>query len=138
MQYFIKKEKYNHEIVMIDVEKIKGYAFSPKNNIDYGLKINSMIVIKPSLITKIVKRKIKSKLDKYLSIIIEEDSSDDDVREALDDIARFKYLVNYKYKFYLEDKYLKLLDKKINLLEQQYENLVSLMPEQELENERSR
>ena len=51
------------------LEKINGYKIKPKNSFDYkNIKVNSMIIIKPSFIEKILKKKIKRKL-KQLSIL---------------------------------------------------------------------
>ena len=125
-QYFISKEKYNGEIVYLNLEKLKGYKINPKNNYNYdGIKVNEMIIIKPSLIEKVIKRKIKSKLDYYLKMIIDNldgNDSDDDTRIALDDLQRYKKIINDKYSIYLDEKYMALLNKKINVFERELKN----------------
>ena len=73
--------------------------------------------MKPSFIEKILKKKIKRKLNLYLNYIIEESGDDDSCRVALNNINRYKDIVEYKYRKYLDDKYINLLLKKINLLE---------------------
>ncbi|MBR1717962.1 MAG: hypothetical protein IJ715_01675, partial [Bacilli bacterium] len=63
-------------------------------------------------------RKNKIKLNYYLNYIIEESDDDSsDLREVLDNIERYKGIIEYKYRKYLDDKYINLLNKKINLLE---------------------
>mgnify|MGYP003302957659 CR=1 FL=1 len=62
------------------------------------------------------------KLDLYLKLIIKfiesEDSGDgESLREALNDLTRYKNIIAYKYRKYLDEKYLKLLLKKISILE---------------------
>ena len=121
--YYINKKNPNKEIIYLDYDKLKGFDFSPKNSIKYdGIVVNKMVIIKPSMIEKILKRKIKKKLDLYLKLIIKFiESSDSDnsesIREALNDLTRYKSIVAYKYKKYLDEKYLRLLIKKISLLE---------------------
>ena len=121
--YYINKKNPNKEIIYLDFDKLKGFDFSPKNNVKYdGIVVNKMVIIKPSMIEKVLKRKIKKKLDLYLKLIIKFiESSDSDngesIREALNDLTRYKSIVAYKYKKYLDEKYLRLLIKKISLLE---------------------
>ncbi len=125
-QYLISKEKYNGEIVYLNCEDLKGYKINPKNNYSYdGIKVNEMIIIKPSLIEKIIKRKVKNKLDYYLKLIIDNldgNDSDDDTRIALDDLQRYKKIINDKYSIYLDEKYMVLLNKKINVFERELKN----------------
>ncbi len=121
--YNIIKEQYNGDKVYIDYTKIDGFKFKPRNNINYGgIKVNSLIIIKPSFIEKLLKKKIKKKLDLYLNYIIslmenDDDTDPTDLREALNDLARYKSIVEYKYNKYLDDKYITLLLRKINILE---------------------
>ena len=111
--YYINK-KNNNELIYLDFDKLKGFDFSPKNSFKYdGIVVNKMVIIKPSMIEKILKRKIKHKLDLYLRLImrfIESDDSDngESIREALNDLTRYKSIINHKYKKYLDEKYLKL------------------------------
>lgn len=116
MKYLISKAKYNNEVIYLDIDKIKGYTVTPKNNLKYdGIKIQEMVIIKPSLIEKIIKRKIKMHLDYYIKLILE-DSDDDSTREALGSLERYRMLINEKYILFLDSKYLKLLNKKIDIL----------------------
>ena len=124
-QFFISKKNYNGEVVFVNSDKINGYKISPKNNYPYeGIKVNEMIIIKPSLIEKIIKRKIKNRLDFYLKIIILnlDDDSSDDTRIALDDLARYKKVIKEKYSIYLDEKYMALLNKKISVIERELKN----------------
>ena len=82
-----------------------------------------MMIINTSFVEKILKRKVQKKLDIYLKYIIEMiDSEDDDagkLEEALNDLERFKSIVNNNYKKYLDEKYINILNKKMNLLTQE-------------------
>jgi len=150
-RYMIAKGTYNGNITFIDYDKIDGLKISPKNKIEYpGIKVNSMIIIKPSFIEKILKRKIKIKLEYYLSYIISLISSDDDddtaFRQALNSLTRFKDVIEYKYRKYLDDKYINILLKKLDLLEKEVkskliykqleENKKYIVPEEKVEERR--
>lgn len=131
--YYIYKKGNTQEIIYLDYNKLKGFGFSPKNSVKYdGIVVNKMVIIKPSMIEKVLKRKIKRKLDLYLKLIInfidsEDSSSGDALREALNDLSRYKSIIKYKYKKYLDEKYLKILSRKIGLLEYELNvRLVSL------------
>lgn len=124
--YIIDKEKRINQIININTNKLKGFQVLPQNNVEYpGVEVNSMLVIKPSFIEKVLKKKIKRKLDYYLRYIIniidESDSDPDDapLRHALNDLTRYKEMVQNKYQKYLDDKYINLLMKKISLLERE-------------------
>jgi len=121
--YYIYKKGNTSEIIYLDYNKLKGFGFSPQNNVKYdGIVVNKMVIIKPSMIEKVLKRKIKRKLDLYLKLIVKfiesEDSSDSStIREALNDLSKYQNIVKYKYRKYLDEKYLKILLKKIAILE---------------------
>lgn len=129
--YIVTENKYDNQKIKIDISKIEGFKFSPKNSTEYlGIEVNSMLVVKPSFIDKLLKKKTKRKLDYYLkyliSILDSDDTSDDSFRQALDDIARYKGIIEYKYRKYLDDKYINLLLKKINLIERELKNKVAV------------
>ena len=120
--YYIYKKGDEKSIVCLDYDKISGYKFVPKNKVKYdGIKVNQIMIINQSMIEKVLKRKIKNKLELYLKMIVNFIESDDDsgtaYREALDDLSKYKSIVLYKYRKYLDEKYLKLLLKKISILE---------------------
>ena len=137
--YFIHKKNDNKKIIYIDYDKIGGFNFQPQNNVKYdGIKVNKMVVVKPSMIEKILKRKIKRKLDLYLKLMIkyieEDDGTNDGVlREALNDLTRYKEIIAYKYRKYLDTKYLNALFKKIAILEYELNSRISLYEEYEEE-----
>jgi hypothetical protein len=121
--YYINKKDSSKEIIYLDFDKLKGFNFSPKNSMKYdGIVVNKMVIIKPSMIEKVLKKKIKKKLDLYLKLIIkfiesENGDNGESIREALNDLTRYKNIIAYKYRKYLDEKYLKLLIKKIAVLE---------------------
>lgn len=116
--YVIAKTKNNGEITFIDYN-INGFKLMPKNSVEYpGIEVNSIMLIKPSFINKVLKRKNKIKLNQYLKYIIDEaDDDSSNISEVLNDIERYKGVIEYKYRKYLDDKYINLLNKKLDLLE---------------------
>ena len=121
--YYVCKKGDDRQILYLDYDKLKGFDFQPQNNVKYdGIIVNKMVIIKPSMIEKVLRKKIKKKLDLYLKLIIkfienDDGSSGDALREALNDLSRYKNIIEYKYRKYLDEKYLRILLKKIFLLE---------------------
>ena len=116
-QYLISKKNYNGEIVYLNIDKNNGYKINPKNKVPYeGVKVNEMVVIKPDMIQKIIKRKIKNKLDFYLNYLLN-DEDESDTRIALDDLQRYRLFVSKKYYIFLDGKYIALLNNKFDILE---------------------
>lgn len=121
IKYLLIKDK-KEEKIETDLKKIPGFVFNPQNNIKYdGIVIDELKLTKPELIEKILKKKIKRKLSLYTQLIIELiDSSEEDdgtIDIVLNDLERYKRVINNNYKAYLSKKYLDLLHKKIELLE---------------------
>jgi len=121
--YSIVKDDYSNQVIYCEAKDISGFTFKPLNKVKYdGIKVNEMMIVKPVFIEKILKRKIKRKLEMYLQYIIsildDEDGGDlTGLRSALNDLSRYKDTVNYRYQAYLDKKYVTLLLKKIELLE---------------------
>ncbi|MCI8544996.1 MAG: hypothetical protein HFH09_02060 [Bacilli bacterium] len=123
--YSIIKGKFDNQSMVSDFQKRNGYRLVPKNNVEYdGIMVNQLVIINQSFIEKVLKKKIKRKLDLYLKLIIdtlrEEDTSSDagvTLRNALNDLSRYRDIVEYKYQKYLDEKYVSLLLQKIALLE---------------------
>lgn len=140
--YYVCKKGNDRQIVYLDYNKLKGFGFSPKNNVKYdGIVVNKMVIIKPSMIEKVLRRKIKRKLDLYLKLIIkfiesEDSSNGDSLKEALNDLSRYKNIIEYKYKKYLDEKYLKILFKKISLLEYELNSKLISISDYEYEGEK--
>ena len=135
MKYSIVKNYYGDKIC-IDYKLLKGFEFKPKNNIKYkGIKVDSLTIIKKSFVEKLLKKKVKRKLDFYLNYIINNMDEDDSetaggLNEILNDIARYKAIIEYKYRKFLEEEYINLLLKKINVIE--HELKLKLLYKQEM------
>lgn len=126
-KYTYAKDECINEDVVINTKKLKGLKVTPKNDIKYDTgRIDEVVLIDTTVIDNVLKRKIKNKLDDYLEYvmdIVEDDDTDGDtIREAKDDLARYKSIVRNKYKKYLNERYIELLSKKIELLEYELNN----------------
>ena len=83
-----------------------------------------MLIIKPSFVEKVLKRKTKRKLEKYLEFIINILDSDDSnnsgkIEIALNDLTRYKSIIKNNYRIYLDNLYYELLMKKIDVIEKE-------------------
>ena len=111
----------NGSIIMLDKKSLEGINFNPKNSKDYGIAVSKMIIVKPSIVKSLLIKSTKRKLDKFIRMIAEliddDDTSDESLREALNDVSRYRNIVEYKYNKYLEEKYLEKLIAKIDILE---------------------
>ena len=147
-RYVLCKSNNNKELVYLNYNLSDGFKFKPRNKVEYnGIKVNQMVIINQSFIEKILKRKVKRKLDSYLHFLIMLlDSSDEDpsrLMHALNDIERYRRTIINKYRKYLDKKYIELLLQKINVLERQMKEKLLLcmqkeLPQEELEQERRR
>lgn len=122
--YIIERHKYDDQNIKLESNKMNGFKITPKNEIMYdGVVVNSLLLMKPSFIEKILKKKNKKKLEYYLQymILLTEDDNQEPgaISEILNDLSRYKDIVEYKYRKYLDDKYIDLLLKKVNLLERE-------------------
>lgn len=141
----VKNNKFQ-KIKKINLKKLKGFSFKPKNkSLKNGVKVNKLVIINPSFTETILKKKIKNKLELYLRFIIslldEDDDSDiTDLRAALNDLTRYRQIIEKKYLLYLDKKYGEMLLRKIDMLEEELKKkIVNFQPkEKEEEIRRSR
>ena len=120
--YFVTKKGQEGNIVCFDGEVSNGFQITPKNQLQYeGITVQKLVIIKPSFISKLLKRKIQKKLERYLNYIVEvidsDDESDGDLNEILSELTRYKDILEYQYRKYLDKEYVDLMSKKIEVLE---------------------
>lgn len=124
-KYTIVKEDIEYKFKCKKDDKIEEYKLYPKNSFPYrGIPVESISLINPSLIENVIKKKIKRKLDfylKYLIEVVDNDDTGESHREALNELEKFKSMIEYKYRKFLNDRYVNLVNKKISLLEKQIE-----------------
>lgn len=135
-----KRIKYK-KMLKMKIRKTTGFAIKPKNSFTYdGIEVNKLLILKKRFIANLLKKKIKRKLDIYLDLIIDDTDSDSDqsaYKEHLDNVSRFKDIIKYKYKKYLDKKYLEFLTKKILVLEYELNSKLINIKYNELEEEKT-
>ena len=127
-QYLVSGSKYDGNLIYMD-ESLNGFKVKPKKNLKYdGIKVSNLVLINPSFIDKVLKRKTKIRLEYYLKLIIDqmddEESDPTNLRNALNDLTRYKSIVRNNYSKYLEQKYIKLLLNKINIIESELKSRI--------------
>ena len=117
-------DKDNNEIVYgyIDYNKMTGFKIKPQNTIPYeGVEVSRLTLVKPELISNVLKRKTKHKLDEYLTFLFTIIDDDDDDPETLElvisDVDRYKNIIINKYSKFLDKKYIKRLIKQVGMVE---------------------
>ena len=145
IHYLIKRD---NKVYYIKYEVLDGFTFIPDKSvfIDDGVIVAKIIIFKPEFIEYVLKRKIRNKLNLYLSMILwsaDDDSSDDPeyVRAVMDDITRYRALVINRYRKYLEDRYVEMLLTKISIIEEELKAkyiYLTYEKEEKLENHKSR
>ena len=87
--------------------------------------ILSLKLIDHKAINNILKRKARIYLEDYVKYLkyLEDNSDPDDgsnIRQAIDQLERYKSLVKHKYRSFLDEKTFKLLISKINILQSNF------------------
>ncbi len=121
-KFVCKKDSKTDVITYMEYENLKGFDVHPKKyaSFDDMINVDSMVVINPSLIEKLINKKVKRTIDKILimlSLISEDDP--DSCGLVLDEVARLKGLINEKYKNYVDSKTFKALCKRVGILEKE-------------------
>ena len=124
INYLIVKDKDNKSVTYFEYDKIEGYNLKPKNTpIKDCIHVNKMIIVNPSLIDTLVTKKINNRFKKLIKLISylyeENDETGEGYRLALNEISKFRMELINKYKSYLSEEKLKLLDNKLSILEEE-------------------
>lgn len=122
ISYLIIKEKNSKSVTYFEYDKLKGYNLKPKNTpIKDCINVNKMVIVNPSLIDTLVTKKINNRFNKLIKLISylyeENDATGEGYRLALNEISKFRMELINKYKEYISEEKLKLLDKKLCILE---------------------
>ncbi len=129
LHYLIVKEKNKKTITYFEYNKLSGFNMASKSKnlkLKDAINVNKMIIINPSFIEKLINKKINSKIKKLLDLlntIYNNDETSEDpgsaIIEALNEVEKFKREMINKYMEYMTKEQLRLLDKKIKILEQE-------------------
>lgn len=119
-RFVVKKDARTDVISYFEYEKLKGYTFKPKDNlnVDDLINVSKLVVINPSLIEKLIDKKCKKTLEKIIKMISIIDDEDDDgnIGLVIDMIDHFRELILNKYSDYMDKKEINLLLKKLDIL----------------------
>ena len=122
-RFLVVKNKDAKDIKYFEYDKISGYNIKPNPKLKFqdAINVNRMILINPSLIEKMVDKKIKRRFDyliNLLSIVYEnDDGTGDGLELALNEAEKFRNELCNKYKQYVKEEKYELLLKKISILE---------------------
>ena len=122
-KYLVVKNKDDKAITYFEYDKIDGYDISPKKDtkIMDAINVNKVVIINPTLASKVAKKKIDIKFRKLvglLNIIFEsDDETGDALKKGLDEVEKLKSELYNKYKKHLEESEFDTMEKKIGLLE---------------------
>lgn len=121
-RFLVVKEKNSKTIKYFEYDKLHGYTVKPNPKLKFkdAINVKEMILINPSLIEKMVDRKVKKRFDyliKLLAYICDESSSDEAIDIALDEASKFRNELNNQYREYINEEKRNLLLKKITILE---------------------
>ena len=124
-KYFIVKEKNNKAITYFEYDKIEGYDLAPKKGvkIEDAINVNKVVIINPSLAEKVAKKKLDLKFRKLLQLLNIIFETDDDTgtayHEGLNEISKLRMELLNKYRKHLEDEDVAIMEKKLDILEQE-------------------
>src|SRR5574344_1277242 len=109
--YQLSKEKEVNTTVTINYKKITGYIVKPRGTFNYeGVNVNKVVLVKPSIVENVLKRKIKIRMNNLikniLNLIDEEDDDGTKINIAMDELSRHRSIINNNYRIYLDQKYI--------------------------------
>lgn len=122
-RFVVTKDEITQTITYKEYDSLKGYDFKPKNKLSKEdiINVDEMVIINPSLIEKLISKKCKKTLERILKLISfiydDDETGEESVTLALNEIAKFKELLDTKYKEYMKEKEYKLMLKKLEILE---------------------
>jgi len=120
-KYKIEKESNPY----IELENLKlnhPFTFEPNIKSEDRISVSKIEIAELNIISTIVKKRIGRQLAKLVSktmlVLTKDDNEDDeddgtDLKEALDEAAKFHAMLAYKYKLYLEREYEKEQQQKL-------------------------
>ncbi len=128
-RFLIVKNKDEKDIKYFDYDKLDGYNLTMKKDVHFAdaIDINRVIIINPTFIDKIATKKLNAKFNKLINMmqvvceVGDEDSSGEGYRIALNEATKLKQELWNKYRKYITEEKLKLMLKKIEILEDELE-----------------
>ena len=124
-KFLVVKDNDSKEIRYFDYDKIRGYNLFAKDNMHFedAIDVNRIIIIKPTFIEKIATKKMNQKFQNFINMVSavceidDEDESGECYEIVLDEANKLRMEIINKYKKYISEEKLKLVMKKIEILE---------------------
>ena len=122
--YIIKKDPISKELTYIEYEGLKetGYNITPKKNIKIknAIRVSKVIFTSPSLIEKILHKKLDKEYNKILNlvgeILVGEDDDTGRMIGVLNQVELFKSIIKNKYAKFMTTEQTDKLLKRLHLM----------------------
>ena len=135
------KNKLIDKTVLIELD---GFMMGSKNKV-YKIGENAVKDIKvvdknlaSNLVNKQVLKKYQKLINYLTELLIDDDDSGDSLREALNQIEKFRLEIKIKYRKFLKQKELEMMSKKLVVLQKEANRRLMEIQESYLEKENSR
>lgn len=136
-RYLVVKEKNDPSITYFEYDKMEGYDLSPKQNVKIkdAINVNKVVIINPSLMNKVATKKLDLKFKKllqFMSIVFnteDDETAGDAYREGLNEISKLRLEAKVKYQKYMDEEGFKILEKKLDILEQELKSRLYYLQE---------
>ncbi len=122
-RFLIVRNKEEKTIKYMEYDPREGYQITPKGNVRFedAINVDKMILISPTLISKMISKKANKRIAYLLKLINFIDSNEDEAPEAidlaLDKASKFRQEVINQYRRHLSQEEMTLLENKINIIE---------------------
>lgn len=138
IRYLVVKKKDSKEVTYFEYEKLSGVNIKPKNAKPFQecIKVNRMIVINPTLISKMTEKKMQKlfigllkNVTKLYKIALNEDDDEGSTPvfyEVLNQTERFRREILNKNRKHLTEEQAHLFDKKLDILANQAKDRIQL------------
>jgi hypothetical protein len=141
--YSVSNTKFKNKGKMLDKTElidINGFMMSSKSKVFKinGSDIKEIKIVNKKLANPLVSKKVLAKYEKLIilltELLIDDDSSGDSYREALNQIEKFRLEIKIKYRDYLKQKELEMMSKKLTLLKKEADKRLLEIQESYYEN----
>ena len=140
-----KKKNKNKLVDKTEIIELDGFMMGYKNKVYKidGNNVRDIKVVDTKLASSLVNKQVSKKYEKLISylteLLIDDDDSGDSLREALNQIEKFRQEVKNKYRKFLKQKELEMMSKKLVLLQKEANRrLLEIQESYKYENENRR
>ena len=122
--YIIENKKNKYKLAdKKSISNIEGYLFGRKTHKIANVQVNNLVLCNKKIIHPIVKKQVDKKYQKLISLLTELLISDDEtgeaLREALNQIEKFRQIIKNKYRDYLTRKDLEVMSKQLSIVQKE-------------------